>query len=109
MDRYEPEAPRARLNARDTDAFDLGNLTFFSGPSIHLERRALVFDLTLTDRPAPLPVPAYVEAVARVYPHLTGAAFPDHAHLFAALCVVLGHRLGGGFQRELLVDGKVTA
>ena len=99
MDRYEPEAPRARLNARDTDAFDLGNLTFFSGPSIHLGHRALVFDLALTDHPAPLPVPAYVEAVARVYPHLTGVSFPDHAHLFAAL-VSLASRLDLGLRLD---------
>ena len=95
--RVRAEAPRARLNARETDAFDLGNLTFFPGPSLYLPRTALVFDLALTGRPQPLPVAAYVEAVARVYPHLTGAAFPDHAHLFAAL-VSLVSRLDLGLH-----------
>ena len=38
----EQEAPVVRLNARDTDAFDLGNLTYFPGPNVYLPRAALV-------------------------------------------------------------------
>ena len=52
MGRTSQEAPVVRLNARDTDAFDLGNLTFFPGPNLYLPRAALVFDLALTGRPA---------------------------------------------------------
>jgi cyanophycin synthetase len=89
-------APR-RLNARATDAFDLGNLTFYPGPNPYLERRALVFDLTLTGGPEPLPIGRYVEEVARAYPHLTGASFPDHAHLFGALVSEVG-RLDIGLE-----------
>ncbi|MFL5336717.1 MAG: cyanophycin synthetase [Geminicoccaceae bacterium] len=97
MDQDEQETPVVRLNARDTDAFDLGNLTFFPGPNTSLPRAALVFDLALTGGPLPLPMAAYVEAVARIYPHLAGACFPDHAHLFAAL-VSLVSRLDLGLH-----------
>ena len=109
MDEFDQEPRRARLNARDTDAFDLGNLTFFPGPNLYLPRTALVFDLALTGSPPALPVAAYVEAVARVYPHLTGASFPDHAHLFAAL-VSLVSRLDLGLHLErfsVQPDGSV--
>jgi cyanophycin synthetase len=99
MDEFDQEPRRARLNARDTDAFDLGNLTFFPGPNLYLPRTALVFDLALTGSPPALPVAAYVEAVARVHPHLTGASFPGHAHLFAAL-VSLVSRLDLGLHLE---------
>ena len=85
MDEDEPDTPARRLNARDTDAFDLGNLAFYPGPSPYLPRRALVFDLAPTGGPEPLPVAGYAAAVARVYPQLGGASFPDHAHLFAGL------------------------
>ena len=90
MDEEADEAPPRRLNARATDIFDLGNLTFYPGPSPYLERRALVFDLALTGSPAPLPIASYVEAASATYPHLTGAVFPDHAHLFAALTSEVG-------------------
>ena len=95
----EQEAPVVRLNARDTDAFDLGNLTYFPGPNVYLPRAALVFDLALTGGPQPLPVADYVEAVAKVYPHLTGTTFPDHAHLFAGL-VSLVSRLDIGLHLD---------
>ena len=88
MDGESP--PVVRLNARDTDAFDLGNLTFYPGPSVYLARRAMVFDLRLTGRPPALPVADYVAAAARVYPELTGTTYPDHAHLFARLVSVQG-------------------
>ena len=90
MDEEADEAPPRRLNARATDIFDLGNLTFYPGPSPYLERRALVFDLALTGSPAPLPIATYVEAASATYPHLTAALFPDHAHLFAALTSEVG-------------------
>ena len=95
----EQEAPVVRLNARDTDAFDLGNLTYFPGPNVYLPRAALVFDLALTGGPHPLAVADYVEAVAKVYPHLTGTTFPDHAHLFAGL-VSLVSRLDIGLHLD---------
>ncbi|MGD9510446.1 MAG: cyanophycin synthetase [Geminicoccaceae bacterium] len=93
----QEEVPPRRLNARASDVFDLGDLTFYPGPGPYLDRRALVFDLALTGRPEPLPVARYVEAVAARYPHLTGAAFPDHAHLFAALVSEVG-RLDIGLE-----------
>ena len=81
----EQEAPVVRLNARDTDAFDLGNLTYFSGPEpLSRPRAALVFDLALTGSPS-LPVADYVEAVAGTLSASHRHHLPDHAHLFAAL------------------------
>ena len=85
MDGNDLDPPVVRLNARDSDAFDLGNLLFYPGPSVYLDRPAMVFDLRLTGGPHPLPVADYVAAVARTYPQLTGTTYPDHAHLFAAL------------------------
>ena len=93
----EGAVPARRLNARPTDAFDLGNLTFYPGPSPYLERRALVFDLILTGDPPPQPVARYAEAVARFYPRFAGAGLPDHAHLFAAMVAELG-RLDIGLE-----------
>ena len=91
MDEEADEAPPRRLNARATDVFDLGNLTFYPGPSPYLERRALVFDLALTGSPQPLPIAQLCRGGRpRAYPHLTGAVFPDHAHLFAALVSEVG-------------------
>lgn len=90
MHEEQEEVPPRRLNARATDVFDLGNLTFYPGPGPYLDRRALVFDLALTGHPEALPVARYVETVAARYPHLTGTAFPDHAHLFAALVCEVG-------------------
>ncbi|MFO1048246.1 MAG: hypothetical protein U1E52_10160 [Geminicoccaceae bacterium] len=110
MDEESEEALPRRLNARATDAFDLGNLNFYPGPSPWLDRRALVFDLALTGSPPPLPVERYVEAVAARYPHLTGAAFPDHAHLFAALVSEVG-RLDIGLElhrRRVHAMGRVA-
>ena len=99
MDGDDQEAPVVRLNARDTDAFDLGNLTYYPGPNLYLPRRALVFDLAITGGPPPLPVADYVAAVAAVYPQLAGTTYPDHAHLFAAL-VSLVSRLDIGLYLD---------
>ena len=99
MDEEGHEAPVGRLNARDSDAFDLGNLTYFPGPNVYLDRAALVFDLAPTGGPLPLPVTDYVDAVAKVYPQLTDATFPDHAHLFAGL-VSLVSRLDIGLHLD---------
>jgi cyanophycin synthetase len=89
MDGDDQEALVIRLNARDTVAFDLGNLTYYPGPNLYLPRRALVFDLAITGGPPPLPVADYVAAVAGVYPQLTGTGYPDHAHLFAGVVSVV--------------------
>ncbi len=97
MDGDDQEAPVVRLNARDTDAFDLGNLAYYPGPSLYLQHRALVFDLAITGGPPPLPVADYVAAVAAHYPQLTGTSYPDHAHLFAGL-VSLVSRLDIGLH-----------
>ena len=80
-----PEAPLARLNARPTDAFDIAIVRHYEGPNPYLDREALVFDLSLTGSPPPLPVERYLAEVARAYPRLAGGAFVDHAHLFARL------------------------
>ncbi|MFZ1430006.1 MAG: hypothetical protein WAS21_24950, partial [Geminicoccaceae bacterium] len=82
--------PVVRLNARDTDAFDIFNCHYHPGPSIWLERAAVVFDLALTGRPRPTPIGRYVEAVAARYPHLTGMGFADYAQLFARLVAEAG-------------------
>ena len=99
MDGDDQEAPVVRLNARDTDAFDLGNLTYYPGPNLYLPRRSLVFDLAITGGPPPLPVADYVAAVASVYPQLAGTTYPDHAHLFAGL-VSLVSRLDIGLYLD---------
>lgn len=83
-------APVVRLNARDTDAFDIFNCHHYPGPSIWLDRAAVVFDLALTGRPRPTPIGRYVEAVSSRFPHLTGMDFTDYAQLFARLAAEAG-------------------
>ncbi len=90
-------APVVRLNARTTDAFDIFNCRFFAGPSLYLDRSAIVFDLALTGRPRPTPVERYVAAVAEVYPELADARFADHAALVAGL-VLAASRLDMGLE-----------
>ena len=91
MDEYEQEAPRARLNARDTDAFDLGNLTFFPAPR-HLSAAHRTGVRPCADR---RPAAAAGRApMSRPWPGSTrispAPVFPDHAHLFAALVSLVG-------------------
>lgn len=97
----EHEPPPARVNARDTDVFDLAVLRYYEGPNPYLEREAVTFDLALTGSPPPLPIEAYVAEVARSYPHLTGSQYPHHAYLFARLVAEVG-RLDLGLHQDLV-------
>ncbi len=72
-----------RVNARETDAFDIFNFKYYVGPNPYLNRGALVFDFVVTENWRPLPIEDYVSVVGDRYPQLNHQTYESYAQLFA--------------------------
>ncbi|MGB3208374.1 MAG: acetate--CoA ligase family protein [Crinalium sp.] len=72
-----------RINARNTDAFDIFNIRHYIGTNPYLETAALVFDCALTGHLPPRSIDDYIEVVSDRYPHLRDQTYQSYAHLFA--------------------------
>lgn len=72
-----------RVNARETDAFDIFNFKHYVGPNPYLNTGALVFDFVLTENWRPLPIEDYVSVVGDRYPQLSHQTYESYAQLFA--------------------------
>ncbi len=72
-----------RINARESDAFDIFNLRHFVGPNPHLGVAAVVFDFATTGYLQPLPLHHYLDPMSERYPQLRGKTYFSPAHLFA--------------------------
>jgi len=73
-----------RVNARNTDIFDLFNVQEYIGPNPYLNRASLVFEFTLTGYDSPLSIAEYVAVLGDRYPRLTEIEYTSHAELFAS-------------------------
>lgn len=88
MSSYSEHDDVVRINARETDAFDIANVRHFIGPNPYLDSEALVLDFALTGQPVPLSLPDLQAKAAEQFPSLRlppesrehGA---DYATLFA--------------------------
>jgi hypothetical protein len=58
------------VNARKTEAFDIFNLRYFTGPNPYLETTASVFNFALTGNVDAPPLEEYVAVIGEHYPHL---------------------------------------
>ena len=72
-----------RINARNTDAFDIFNIRHYIGSNPYLDTAALVFDCALTGHLPSRSLNDYVEIVSDHYPHLRDQTYQSYAHLFA--------------------------
>ena len=72
-----------RVNARDSDIFDLFNVQEYLGANPYLNRASLVFELALTGHARPLPIAEYLAVLGDRYPRLTETEYTSHAELFA--------------------------
>ncbi len=75
------DAPR--INARQTDAFDIFNIKHYIGANPYLNRGALVFDFALTGYLRPKAIADYAAIVGDRYPQLSQEPYASFAHLFA--------------------------
>ncbi len=78
-----------RVNARDSDVFDLFNVQEYLGPNPYLNRASLVFELALTGYDRPLPISDYLAVLGDRYPRLTEIEYASHAELFASTASVV--------------------
>ncbi len=83
------QLPVSRVNARQTDAFDIHDSRFYEGSNPYLNTAAIAFDFALTGNSDPLPIETYVEAVGDYYPHLKEQTYESYAHLFAQVTVAV--------------------
>jgi cyanophycin synthetase len=74
-----------RINARESDVFDIFNLKHYLGPNPYLNTAAFTFDFALTQCPQPLPIDVYLSKVCFHFPQLQEGSYPSYAHLFARL------------------------
>lgn len=79
-----------RINARQTDAFDIFNLKHYIGPNPYLNTAALVFDFALTGHLEPRPLEDYIAVIGDRYPHLAEESYESYAHLFARTASEVG-------------------
>lgn len=79
-----------RINARNSDAFDIFNIKHYVGPNPYLDTSALVLNFALTGYLEPLPLEKYVFIISERYPHLAEDTYESYAHLFARTVSELG-------------------
>ena len=79
----ENVAEPIRVNARDTDIFDLFDVREYLGANPYLNRPALVFDLALTGYNRPLPIENYLAVISNRYPQLATIEYSSHGELLA--------------------------
>ncbi|HEY9614839.1 acetate--CoA ligase family protein [Allocoleopsis sp.] len=72
-----------RINARNTDAFDIFNIQHYIGPNPYLETAALVFDFALTGHLPPRPIEDYIAIISDRFPDLSEPTYDSFAQLFA--------------------------
>jgi cyanophycin synthetase len=89
-----------RINARDTDVFDLFNVKKFVGPNPYLNRSAIVFDFAFTGYARPLEILEYLEVLGERYPRLKEIEYQSHAELFARTVAEVNQ-----LDMDLYVDG----
>ena len=103
-----------RVNARDSDIFDLFNVREYLGPNPYLNRAALVFELALTGYDRPLPISDYLAVLGDRYPRLTEREYASHAELFASTASIVNkldmdlHLQGWSVQQQELTLPSVT-
>ena len=103
-----------RVNARNTDVFDLFNVREYLGPNPYLNRASLVFELALTGYDRPLPIADYLAVLGERYPRLTEKEYASHAELFANTASVVNkldmdlHLEGWSVQQQKLTLPSVT-
>ena len=96
-----------RVNARDSDIFDLFNVKEYLGPNPYLNRASLVFELALTGYDRPLPIADYLTVLGDRYPRLIETEHTSHAELFANTVSVVNkldmelHLQGWSVQQQL--------
>ena len=73
-----------RVNARNTDIFDLFNVKEYLGSNPYLNKASLVFELALTGYNRPLPISDYLAVLGDRYPRLTEIEYASLAELFAS-------------------------
>ena len=78
-----------RVNARNTDIFDLFNVKEYLGSNPYLNKASLVFELALTGYDRPLPISDYLAVLGDRYPRLTEIEYASHAELFASTASVV--------------------
>ena len=100
MARKDNSEPSLRINARETDAFDIVNIHHYIGPNPYLNCEALTFDFALTGEPAPLAIDELRRQIADKLPELAHAAeeedhLDDYGTLIARTISVTGQlRMG---------------
>lgn len=72
-----------RVNARNTDVFDLFNIREYIGANPYLNRASLVFEFALTEYDRPLSISDYLTVLGERYPRLIEREYASHAELFA--------------------------
>ena len=103
-----------RVNARDSDIFDLFNVREYLGPNPYLNRASLVFELALTGSDRPLPISDYLAVLGDRYPRLTEREYANHAELFASTASIVNkldmdlHLQGWSVQQQELTLSSVT-
>jgi cyanophycin synthetase len=89
-----------RVNARDTDVFDIFDFKYYIGLNPYLNTRALVFNLALTDYRELLAIDDYISIISKRYPHLQEEKYESHAHLFARTVAEVGKLDMGLYFKE---------
>ena len=79
----ENVAELIRVNARDTDIFDLFDVREYIGSNPYLNRPALVFNLALTGYDNPKSIEDYLAVIGDRYPRLAEIEYSSHSELFA--------------------------
>ena len=73
-----------RVNARDSDIFDLFDVREYLGANPYLNKPSLVFEFALTGHDRPLPIAEYLAVIGDRYPRLIEREYTSHAELFAS-------------------------
>lgn len=79
----ENVAEPIRVNARNTDIFDLFDVREYIGANPYLNRPALIFDLALTGYDRPLPIEDYLAVIGDRYSQLATVEYSSHGELLA--------------------------
>jgi len=80
-----------RVNAKQTDVFDIYNLRYYAGPNPYLNTISMVFDLAIVEGNQPLAIADYVDEIGRHYPHLRELTYETHAHLFGQTVLAMSN------------------
>ena len=78
-----------RVNARDSDIFDLFDIREYLGANPYLNKPSLVFEFALAGQDRPLPIAEYLAVIGDRYPRLTETKYTSHAELFASTASIV--------------------